>query len=80
VPNHDEVCRRQAARRVDAGVVDGDGDEVDERQREADGERGQCRRSALVGGAVDDEQEEEHKTISATMTAASEYPPGEWAP
>ena len=56
---------KSAGARLRAGftevLVDRDADQVDERQREADGERREAGGRAPVGDAVDDEQEGERE-------------------
>ncbi len=54
----DEHCHGGRAGRVHGGVGHRDGDEVDEREAEADGDRGEACRSAAVGSAHDHEQED----------------------
>ena len=67
---------------VDAGVGQRDGDQVDERQREADGQAGGLGVAALVGGAEDHHQEDEgqhsldgegapHTHVEVTLTGSS---------
>ncbi len=47
----------RAARRIHRGVRHRDADQVDQGQAQADGDRREALRRALVGGAQDDEQE-----------------------
>lgn len=56
-----EHCHCGRAGRVHGGVGHRDRDEVDEREAEADGNRGETCRSATVGGAHDHEQEDGRK-------------------
>ena len=58
-PAADEQRRAGAARRIHRGVGHRDADQVDQRQAEADRDRREAARRALVGGAEDDHQEEE---------------------
>jgi hypothetical protein len=52
-------CRAGGAGRIDGGIRHRDGDEVDERETESDGDGREAFGCALVRRAEDDEQEEE---------------------
>jgi hypothetical protein len=71
-PTADDHRRSRAPRRVHREVGDRDTDQVDQRQPEADGDRGEPARAAIVGRAENDERNIIVRTISASSPACSE--------